>query len=95
MEGAPTTRLSAGGRLHARAARFESEGALVQRRRAKTTLWFAPNKKVKSQDVGPNFVFARKFIENARSGILFLMFNPGPANSLLNAILERTGHAEQ
>jgi phosphatidylserine/phosphatidylglycerophosphate/cardiolipin synthase-like enzyme len=56
---------------------------------AKTTLWFAPNKAAAGEAVGPDLVFAKKFIDNAKSGILFLMFNPGPANSLLNAILDR------
>ncbi len=32
---------------------------------------------------------ARKKIANAKDGILFLMFNPGPQNTLLNAILDR------
>jgi phosphatidylserine/phosphatidylglycerophosphate/cardiolipin synthase-like enzyme len=31
---------------------------------------------------------AKKLIKGARQGVLFLMFNPGPKNTLLNAILE-------
>lgn len=62
---------------------------------AKTTLWFAPNRKADGEEVGPDLVFARKFIEQAKSGILFLMFNPGPANSLLNAILDRADDAKR
>jgi phosphatidylserine/phosphatidylglycerophosphate/cardiolipin synthase-like enzyme len=53
------------------------------------TLFFSPSKKVKDEEVGPDLVFARQFIEDAKSGILFLMFNPGPQFSLLNAILDR------
>jgi phosphatidylserine/phosphatidylglycerophosphate/cardiolipin synthase-like enzyme len=55
----------------------------------KATVWFAPTKPAKGDAVGPDLVFAQQFIDNAKSGILFLMFNPGPANSLLNAILAR------
>lgn len=48
------------------------------------TLWFAPTKKLVDLE------FARQFIDGARSGILFLMFNPGPKEtSLLQAILNR------
>jgi phosphatidylserine/phosphatidylglycerophosphate/cardiolipin synthase-like enzyme len=48
------------------------------------TAWFAPV---------PGFVDledARKRIDAAKDGILFLFFNPGPSGSLLNFILERT-----
>jgi len=50
----------------------------------KLTAWFAPV---------PDFVDlvdARKRIDAAKDGILFLFFNPGPSGSLLNFILERT-----
>ncbi len=50
----------------------------------KATLWFAPTQAMADLD------FARKFIDQAKSAILFLMFNPGPReSSLLSAVLKR------
>jgi len=48
------------------------------------TVWFTPTRNLADLE------FARQFVENAQSGILFLMFNPGPKNdSLLATILQR------
>jgi phosphatidylserine/phosphatidylglycerophosphate/cardiolipin synthase-like enzyme len=61
--------------------RFDVDGG-------KATLYFTPTRNF--ADLG----FARPFIDNAESGILFLMFNPGPrAQSLLQAILDRVNDA--
>jgi phosphatidylserine/phosphatidylglycerophosphate/cardiolipin synthase-like enzyme len=50
---------------------------------AQVTAWFAPvNDFV-------DLVDARRHIAEAEQGILFLMFNPGPQNSLLNDIVNR------
>lgn len=52
-------------------------------------LWFTPT-------VGlVDLKEARKVIEGAKQAILFLMFNPGPKDTLLNQIIEtaRAGHA--
>lgn len=48
----------------------------------RTTLWFTPLRG------GLDLDQAGELIANARSGILFLMFNPGPRGSLLNDIIE-------
>jgi phosphatidylserine/phosphatidylglycerophosphate/cardiolipin synthase-like enzyme len=45
--------------------------------------WFTPVKNLVDMEE------ARTLIENARKGILFLMFNPGPAKTLFNAILDK------
>ncbi|MCI0560794.1 MAG: phospholipase D-like domain-containing protein [Nitrososphaera sp.] len=50
-----------------------------------TTVWFTPIEK--EQDLA----HARKIIRSAKQGILFLMFNPGPKNTLLNEIVGLTG----
>jgi phosphatidylserine/phosphatidylglycerophosphate/cardiolipin synthase-like enzyme len=50
----------------------------------KTSVWFAP---VHGQI---DLIDARAHIDAATHGILFLMFNPGPTGTLLNAIVERT-----
>ena len=47
------------------------------------TLWFT--RTTEEQDLD----HARELINGAKQGILFLMFNPGPAGTLLNAIIER------
>lgn len=49
----------------------------------KVRTWFAPTKA--QEDMND----ARLLIANARGGILFLMFNPGPRNTLFNAIQEK------
>jgi phosphatidylserine/phosphatidylglycerophosphate/cardiolipin synthase-like enzyme len=50
-------------------------------------VWFAPvHDFVDLED-------ARARIQHAKQGILFLMFNPGPAGTLLNDIIERTASA--
>ena len=46
------------------------------------TVWFAPMEG--QQDLSD----ARGYIQQAKQGILFLMFNPGPAGTLLNDILD-------
>ena len=48
------------------------------------TAWFTPTPQGQELDEG------RAAIEAARHGILFLMFAPGPAGTLLNAVLDRT-----
>jgi phosphatidylserine/phosphatidylglycerophosphate/cardiolipin synthase-like enzyme len=47
-------------------------------------VWFAPVRNT------VDLQSARERINAARDGILFLMFNPGPAGTLLNDIIERT-----
>ena len=47
-------------------------------------VWFAPVRNT------VDLASARERINGAREGILFLMFNPGPAGTLLNDIVERT-----
>ena len=47
------------------------------------TAWFAP------VSDGIDLEDARKHIESAKEGILFLFFNPGPAGTLLNDIVDR------
>jgi len=56
---------------------------------APTTLWFTPT--VGRVDLAD----ARTYIDSAEQAILFLMFNPGPADTLLNQIIKkaRTGVA--
>jgi phosphatidylserine/phosphatidylglycerophosphate/cardiolipin synthase-like enzyme len=61
---------------------------------AQVTAWFAPNPMIgKSKKGGnkygdhPDLQYARKLIQNAKEGILFLVFNPGYAGTLLNDIL--------
>src|SRR4029079_6977617 len=49
---------------------------------AKGQLWFPPT--IGQVDLEE----ARKIIEGARQAILFLMFNPGPADTLLNKIID-------
>lgn len=49
---------------------------------SKTRLWFTPT--IKQVDLEE----ARKVITGARRAILFLMFNPGPRESLLNSIID-------
>jgi phosphatidylserine/phosphatidylglycerophosphate/cardiolipin synthase-like enzyme len=64
---------------------------------SKVTAWFAPNpmvgpkpKKGAGNKYGdhPDLRFARKLIQNAQEGILFLVFNPGYRGTLLNDILD-------
>jgi phosphatidylserine/phosphatidylglycerophosphate/cardiolipin synthase-like enzyme len=47
----------------------------------KAAVWFTPVREKK------DLAHARSLINNARDGILFLMFNPGPKGTLLNDIL--------
>lgn len=57
-------------------------------RRASLRLWFTPTVGlVDLQD-------ARKVIEKARQAILFLMFNPGPKDTLLNKIIQTARRAQ-
>ena len=53
----------------------------------KSILWFTPVQDEK--DLGE----ATALISQAKEGILFLMFNPGPWGTLLNAIVERNSPA--
>jgi PLD-like domain len=53
---------------------------------AKVTVWFAPTSKGGDMDA------ARALLDKAAQGILFLMFNPGPKNTLLTKILELRDH---
>ena len=57
--------------------------------KAGVRLWFTPT--IEYADL----VDTRKIIANAQQAVLFLMFNPGPRDSLLNAILDlaRAPHA--
>jgi phosphatidylserine/phosphatidylglycerophosphate/cardiolipin synthase-like enzyme len=48
----------------------------------KAAVWFTPLKEKK------DLAHAQSLINNARDGILFLMFNPGPKGTLLNDILD-------
>ena len=54
---------------------------------AATTVWFTPTRGV------VDLTDAAGRIEQAKQGIVFLMFNPGPAGTLLNAIVERASPA--
>lgn len=57
---------------------------------APTRLWFTPT-------VGQvDLIEARAIVQGARQAILFLMFNPGPADTLLNEIIDtaRAGDAK-
>jgi phosphatidylserine/phosphatidylglycerophosphate/cardiolipin synthase-like enzyme len=59
--------------------------------RRPVTLWFTPT------NGQADLVDARAVVAGARQALLFLMFNPGPRDSLLNAIIaaareEATGH---
>lgn len=54
----------------------------IPRRAKNVTLWFTP---LPGQD---DLAQARELIMQARQGILFVMFNPGPRGSLLNDIIE-------
>ncbi|GAA5141606.1 phospholipase D-like domain-containing protein [Pseudonocardia adelaidensis] len=58
---------------------------------ARVRLWFTPT--VEQADLAD----AREIINAARSGVLFLMFNPGPSGTLLNTILDlaRSDHTGQ
>ncbi|HEU5266657.1 MAG TPA: phospholipase D-like domain-containing protein, partial [Jatrophihabitans sp.] len=49
---------------------------------ARVTTWFAPTTN------GADLDAARAVLDRAQHGILFVMFNPGPANTLLTKILE-------
>lgn len=62
---------------------YEANGVPHQAPSARgTTLWFTPmHGSVDLQQAG-------ELIANARDGILFLMFNPGPRGTLLNDIIE-------
>lgn len=51
--------------------------------------WFTPTKDQVDMNEG------RKLIANANHGILFLMFNPGPKNTLFNAIQEKQHKSPQ
>jgi phosphatidylserine/phosphatidylglycerophosphate/cardiolipin synthase-like enzyme len=51
---------------------------------ASAEAWFTPVRRT------PDLESARRRINEAREGILFLMFNPGPVGTLLNDIVERT-----
>jgi phosphatidylserine/phosphatidylglycerophosphate/cardiolipin synthase-like enzyme len=60
--------------------------------KAKVTAWFSPNpplgKKPKTGHADhPDLQAARTLINSAQDGVLFLVFNPGPAGTLLNDIL--------
>jgi phosphatidylserine/phosphatidylglycerophosphate/cardiolipin synthase-like enzyme len=60
--------------------------------KAKVTAWFAPNpalgkKPKKGYADHADLKAARAFINGAKQGILFLVFNPGPEGTLLNDIL--------
>ena len=50
--------------------------------------WFVP------VDKYVDLIDARQLIAEAKRGILFLMFNPGPAESLFNAIMDRVAADE-
>lgn len=66
-------------------ALFDSNSAPKSHKvgKASATLWFAPVRNRVDLD------FAANLIDAARDGILFLMFNPGPKDSLLNVILSK------
>lgn len=62
---------------------FNSQPAKYTIDGSKITVWFTKTRELADLD------FATDLINKASQGILFLMFNPGPRGSLLNAIIER------
>ena len=71
---------------------FDAKGVPNAVGKAKVTAWFAPNPPLgKKPKTGygdhADLKAARALINSAKEGILFLVFNPGPAGTLLNDIL--------
>jgi phosphatidylserine/phosphatidylglycerophosphate/cardiolipin synthase-like enzyme len=72
----------AGASYPASLAKAGSTPAIESLGKAKVTAWNAPLLNV------VDLACAEKLINGATDGVLFLMFNPGPKNTLLNAILD-------
>jgi phosphatidylserine/phosphatidylglycerophosphate/cardiolipin synthase-like enzyme len=75
----------------------DAQGLSADVGQSKVTAWFAPNarigakpKKGQGSPHGdhPDLQFARRLIQNAQEGVMFLVFNPGPKGTLLNDILD-------
>lgn len=78
-------------------AKFDAQPVANKLGGATVTAWFAPNPKIgagaknaKGKDPygeHPDLKFARRFIQNAKEGVLFLFLNPGPRGTLLNDVM--------
>jgi phosphatidylserine/phosphatidylglycerophosphate/cardiolipin synthase-like enzyme len=79
-------------------SKFDKAPVSKEMKGGQTTVWFAPNPKStgtpkpaslnESYGDHADIRYARKILNNAQQGILFLMLNPGPKGTLLNDILK-------